>query len=281
MKRKAAVVCCSDGRKNTEKEKLELTVRYLEDMDINVCVSEHIFSDSPSCEAIGNKARAAELMRYFSDNEITDIFDISGGDLANGILPYLDYKAISESKACFYGYSDLTTVINAIYAKTGKSSVLYQVKNIAGDNAALQKKLLSEYLSGQNRELLSFGYDFVNGEEMSGVLIGGNIRCLLKLAGTEYMPDPTGKILLLEALGSTLPQVITYVNQLLQLGFLEKCTGILLGTFTRLCSEGLYDEVTGLIMSETNGRKPVAVTKEIGHASDSRAALIGKTLKLT
>ena len=201
MKRKAAVVCCSDGRKTPEREKLELTVKHLEEMGISVCLSDHLFSEKPSCETLRPKERAAELMRFFSDSAITDIFDISGGDLANGILPYLDYNAISESGACFYGYSDLTTLINAIYAKTGKSSVLYQVKNIAGDNADIQKKRLSEYLCGQSKELTDFRYEFVNGTEMSGVLVGGNIRCFLKLAGTEYMPDPSGKILLLEAFG--------------------------------------------------------------------------------
>ena len=281
MKRKAAVVCCSDGRKTPEREKLELTVKHLEEMGISVCLSDHLFSEKPSCETLRPKERAAELMRFFSDSAITDIFDISGGDLANGILPYLDYNAISESGACFYGYSDLTTLINAIYAKTGKSSVLYQVKNIAGDNADIQKKRLSEYLCGQSKELTDFRYEFVNGTEMSGVLVGGNIRCFLKLAGTEYMPAPSGKILLLEAFGSTLPQVYSCISQLNQLGCFEKCRGILLGTFTKLCSEELYAEVISQVISETGGKKPVAITREIGHGSDSRAAIIGKTVSLS
>ena len=38
MKRKAAVVCCSDGRKTPEREKLELTVKHLEEMGISVCL---------------------------------------------------------------------------------------------------------------------------------------------------------------------------------------------------------------------------------------------------
>ncbi len=68
-------------------------------------------------------------MRFFNDPEVEEIYDISGGDLAN-VLDGLDYAAIGKSRAVFWGYSDLTTVINAIYAQTGKSSVLYQVKNM-------------------------------------------------------------------------------------------------------------------------------------------------------
>ena len=36
---------------------------------------------------------------------------------------------------------------------------------------------------------------------MEGIVVGGNIRCLLKLAGTPYWPDMREKILLLESFG--------------------------------------------------------------------------------
>lgn len=69
-------------------------------------------------------------MNFYNDDEIAEIFDISGGDVANGILPYLDYEVIQKHSKRYWGYSDLTTIINAIYAKTGKASVLYQVRNL-------------------------------------------------------------------------------------------------------------------------------------------------------
>ena len=72
---------------------------------------------------------------------------------------------------------------------------------------------------------------------MSGPLIGGNIRCFLKLAGTEYFPDLTGKLLLLEACGGGEPQLLTYLSHLEQLGAFRKVSGILLGTFTKLDRE--------------------------------------------
>ena len=72
-------------------------------------------------------------MEFYKNDEIDVIFDISGGDIANGILPYLDYDVIANSSKLFWGYSDLTTVINAIYKKTGKASVLYQIRNLIYD----------------------------------------------------------------------------------------------------------------------------------------------------
>ena len=87
-----------------------------------------------------DEERAADLMRFYKDDSIDAIYDISGGDLANGVLRYLDFDTIADSDKTFWGYSDLTTVINAIYAKTGKSSVLYQIKNLIGSEAILQQE---------------------------------------------------------------------------------------------------------------------------------------------
>ena len=69
-------------------------------------------------------------MRFFNDPEVEEIYDISGGDLANQCWTGWIMPPSEKSRAVFWGYSDLTTVINAIYAQTGKSSVLYQVKNM-------------------------------------------------------------------------------------------------------------------------------------------------------
>ena len=64
------------------------------------------------------------------------MFDVSGGDESNGVLEYLDYEAIRERNAenpvAFFGYSDLTAVLNALYAKTGMRTGLYQIRNLAG-----------------------------------------------------------------------------------------------------------------------------------------------------
>lgn len=69
-------------------------------------------------------------MQFFFNPDVDDIYDISSGDIANEALDELDFEQIKKSNATFWGYSDLTTVINAIYSQTGKSSVLFWVKNM-------------------------------------------------------------------------------------------------------------------------------------------------------
>lgn len=53
-------------------------------------------------------------MELYTDNRIKAIFDISGGDMCNELLDKLDYNIIKENNKPFFGYSDLTAIINAI-----------------------------------------------------------------------------------------------------------------------------------------------------------------------
>ena len=90
-------------------------------------------------------------MKFYRDEEIKGIFDVSGGDLANGVLPWLDYETIAKSGKMFWGYSDLTTVVNAITAKTGKPSVLYQIRNLIYQDGEEQKCRFRSCLLEQNQ----------------------------------------------------------------------------------------------------------------------------------
>ena len=115
---------------------------------------------------------------------------------------------------------------------------------------------------------------------MEGIVVGGNIRCLLKLAGTPYWPDMREKILLLEAWGGKMPQMVTYLSQLSQMGVFKKVNGILLGTFTKMETDNCQPDMAQLVLEFAEKKTPVAKTPLIGHGSDSKAIRIGHRLKL-
>ena len=89
-----------------------------------------------------------------------------------------------------------------------------------------------------------------------------------------------GKVLLLEALGGTAPQMTAYLNQLQQMGVFRQISGILLGTFTRMQEEGGSPDITALVGRYAGTELPVAKTEEIGHGSDARAIVIGRSICL-
>ena len=273
--KKVGIVACSDAQKEECRGRNEELVRFLKSIDrepiLSSCIyaAEGVFSGTP-------KARAGQLMSMFADPDVEEIYDISGGDVANQILDELDYELISKSRAVFWGYSDLTTVINAIYTMTGKASVLYQIKHMVYGNAAeLQKE---RFLNRD--ELFSPAFRFVQKNAMKGIVVGGNIRCFLKLAGTRYFPDLENKILLLEAYGGRVPQMATYLAQLKQLGAFEKVSGIILGTFTAMEQNHCVPDIVTMVKEYARPEIPIAVTRDIGHGDDAKAIVIGKEIEI-
>ncbi|MDO5785102.1 MAG: LD-carboxypeptidase [Eubacteriales bacterium] len=261
---KAGIVCCSNGIARQAAGEIQQLSEALVQADIQPVFSPCLYAVD-GVRSGSAQQRADCLMRFYTDPEIDAVFDISGGDIANELLPYLDYAAIAQNPKPFWGYSDLTVLLNAIYAMTGNWGVLYQMRFFEQEKRA---------------DLFDFSYRLVQGTGMSGTVVGGNIRCFLKLAGTRYFPDLHGKVLLLEARSGLQPQIITYLSQLQQLGALEQVNGILLGTFTQLETAGQGDDVIRLVQQFTGTKIPIAKTDDIGHAVNARAIAIGSELQI-
>lgn len=289
---KVGIVCCSNGMKEEAREKLSLLDGVFRELDLCPVWSRYIFEKENVCPGTV-KERADSLMDLYRNVEIKAIFDVSGGDIANEILPYLDFEVIADSDKEFWGYSDLTTIINAIYTKTQKTSVLYQVRNLSyqapgkqnckGEQSSFAKERIAVFeqsVMEDKRCLFDFPYRFVRGTKLEGIVVGGNIRCLLKLAGTDYFPDMTGKILLLEAMSGDVPQMITYLSQLQQMGVFYKAGGILLGTFTKYEQNQENPSIEELVLQYVPADLPIVKTDYIGHGSDSKAVRIGEKLYL-
>lgn len=276
---KIGIVCCSNGQKTTYAEKIKRLENTLINIGLQPVFSDYIYEKESIFSGIA-KERANALMNFYKDDEIKGIFDISGGDVANGILSYLDYDVIANSSKMFWGYSDLTTVINAIYKKTGKASVLYQIRNLIYEHKEEQIADFINTAMHNERDLFHIDYKFIQQSKMRGIVVGGNIRCFLKLAGTEYMPELNDKILLLESFGGTVAKMETYLCQLKQIGAFDKVAGIILGTFTEMDRENYIPTIETLVKRTVGQDLPIVVTRNIGHGTDSKGMIIGQEIYL-
>lgn len=272
---KIGIVCCSNGQKREYSDKIKCLEDTLLSIGLTPVFGNYIY-ETENVFGGTAKERARELMDFYKNEEIKGIFDISGGDIANGILPYLDYKVIAGSEKTFWGYSDLTTVINAIYKKTGKASVLYQIRNLIYDHGRQQLADFESTVRENKDDLFRINCRFVQQRKMHGIVVGGNIRCFLKLAGTEFMPDMQDKILLMESYRGTVPQMETCLCQLEQLGAFDKAAGILLGTFTQMEAEKCMPDMVTLVKKFAKENMPIAVTGDIGHGTDAKGIWIGR-----
>lgn len=276
---KIGIVCCSNGLWENQADTINMLVQILQRSGFEPVLSPYLYEDENGYAGTARQ-RADALMDFYRDDTIEEIFDVSGGDMANEILPYLDFQTIAYAKKHFWGYSDLTTVLNAIYARTGKASVLYQIRNLTYEHSQQQITDFLGTVLGGTSALYDFPCEFIRGSHMEGMVVGGNIRCLLKLAGTQFWPDMREKILLLEAWGGKVPQMVTYLSQLSQIGAFKKVNGILLGTFTQMEQSECHPDMSQLILEFAEKKTPIARTSLIGHGTDSKAIRIGHHLKL-
>ena len=111
---KIGIIACSNALIPREKNQItELSDTFVK-LELTPVFGKYIFEQNFVLNGTGSE-RASVLNTFYNDDSIRAIFDVSGGDIANELLDYIDYDSIRKHPKPFFGYSDLTTVINAIY----------------------------------------------------------------------------------------------------------------------------------------------------------------------
>lgn len=274
---KIALVVCSNGKNEEDKVRMEKLESILVEMDLVPVFTKYIYKDRFG-RGVNPQVRASELMSFYKNNEIKAIFDISGGDISNEILDYLDYDLIKDNYKPFFGYSDLTTVLNALESKTNEINYLYQILNII-ESDKIKNSFENTFLKNKE-DLFEVKWRFLQGSSVEGEVIGGNIRCFLKLAGTRYFPEAENKVLFIEGLGTSIESLSTHLAQLKQIGVFDKISGLLIGTFTKIEKEFSVEEVFEVVREYIPSSLAVAKTQEVGHARSSKVLKIGEEIHI-
>ena len=274
---KIALVVCSNGKNIEDKDRLGKLESILVEMGLVPIFTKYIYKDKFGRGA-KSEVRAEELMSFYKNKEIKAIFDISGGDIANEVLDYLDYDVIKRNYKPFFGYSDLTTVLNALGSQTNEMNFLYQILNII-ESTVIRDSFENTFMKNE-QTLLDVKWKFLQGSSIEGEMIGGNIRCFLKLAGTKYFPEVENKVLFIEGLGTSIEGLVTHLAQLKQIGVFDKISGLLIGTFTKIEKEISVEELFELIQEYIPSSLAVAKTHEVGHAKDSKILKIGEMMNI-
>ena len=272
---KIALVVCSNGKNIEDKDRIEKLEDILVEMGLVPIFTKYIYRDKIG-RAAKAQVRAEELMSFYKNKEIKAIFDISGGDIANEVLDYLDYDVIKRNYKPFFGYSDLTTVLNALGSQMNEVNYLYQILNII-ESKKIRTSFENTFMKNE-QTLLDIKWKFLQGSSVEGEVIGGNIRCFLKLSGTRYFPEVENKVLFIEGLGTSIEGLATHLAQLKQIGVFDKISGLLIGTFTKIEKEISVEELFELVQAYIPSSLAVAKTQEVRHAKNSKALKIGEKI---
>jgi muramoyltetrapeptide carboxypeptidase len=265
--------------------KLESGVRFLRDMGFDVVLGKHVYSHTLGYAA-SPREKAADINGMFADESIEAIMCAQGGDTANACLPYVEWDTIKRNPRIFAGISDITVLLNAIYARTGlvtfhgndvmwgfgRDPSPYDVQEFLGRLVDAQ---IGAVNANRARETVRSGV-------AEGTLLGGNLNCLLKLAGTPYFPDFAGAILFLEALNITPSACDHMFNQLKQIGIFEQVHGVVVGYI-----DGLQNDPDASIQMEdvllnvtAEYDFPILKVNDFGHNCPNTALPVGAQVRV-
>lgn len=156
--------------------------------------------------------RVADIHEAFADPHVKAIFTVIGGANSNQLLPYLDYNLIKHNPKFFCGFSDITALLNGIYAQTGmitfsgphfsslgmKKGTEYTLENLkimlngSRKNQVIPSQEWSDdlwFLDQENRTFIkNEGYWLIHEGSAQGTIVGGNLGTFNLLLGTKYRP---------------------------------------------------------------------------------------------
>jgi len=193
--------------------------------------------------------RAAAVNAMFADTQVHGILALTGGSGCNRIVDALDYGLIRHHPKFFGGFSDLTSLINAIHVRTGLVTFHCPVAISEWNEFSVRhfKALVMEGQAPVLRNWRSEKFDPLVPEEdrvrtihpgiARGPLVGGNLAVLTSLAGSPYYPRFDGAILALEELNEYIYRVDRMLSQLRLSGALQRLAGVVIGQFTK-CEPG-------------------------------------------
>lgn len=179
--------------------------------------------------------RADDLNNFFKDPGVDAIIAFRGGWGSNRILSLIDFETIRENPKPLIGFSDITTLLLAIHAKTGLVTFHGPVGKSEWTEFTVScfKNVLMnaapEPLKNRNKKV---PLNTIRSGNASGRLLGGNLSVLTSMLGSDYLPDWEESILFVEDVGEDVYRIDRMLTQLQLNGILEKLNGFIFGRCT-------------------------------------------------
>ncbi len=280
-----------------------LAVENLHNLGLNVGFGKHAYEiDEFNSSSI--ESRIQDFHEAIVDEHVNCILAVTGGFNSNQLLKYIDYDLIKRNPKIICGFSDITAISNAIYAKTGLVTYSGPDFFTFGDRLCLDYSLeyfrrclfseeqfeIKPSLNWGDEEKFNVpnpmlikneGFLVVNEGEMEGTLIGGNQSTVNLLQGTEFMPDIAGSILFLEDDSEAHPTTFDRdLQSIIHLPNFDKVKGLIIGRFQK-ATKMTNDLLIKIIKSKKELEKlPVIANFDFGHTCPMLTLPIGGRVRI-
>lgn len=284
------VIAPSSSLSRVRKDIHEHALSYLESQGFQITFSKNSreMNEFMSSEI---KSRVDDLHEAFADPNVKMVITCIGGFNVNQILPYLDYEFIRANPKLLCGYSDITALQHAIYAKTGL--ITYHGPHFCTFGFEKEAEYTRKYFYDcvMKDEPLTIcpsetakEYFVIQEGTCEGKIIGGNLCTLNLLQGTPFMPDLKDKVLFIED-DNIMGDYFVYefdrnLQSLLQVIGAQSVKGIVFGRFDECCKLD-KDMITKIIKDKVSPDIPVVFGVDFGHVFPMITYPIGGTVKIT
>jgi muramoyltetrapeptide carboxypeptidase len=218
------------------RERLEQGVAALRSVGFDVVLGPSVL-ERQGHHAGTPEARAEDLHEMFSRPDVDAIFCARGGSSAIRVLEHLDYDLIRANPRVFVGYSDVTSLMLAFWARAGLPSFFGPMvtPDWAGGLASeahdvLWRLVCRDAPAGPlaDRDRAPEAMPLVSGKAQ-GVLVGGTLALVAATLGTPEQIDLTDAIFFFEDIHESPARIERYLTQLGRAGLLESAAGFLVG----------------------------------------------------
>ena len=263
------VIAPSNYIEKDDLEYINASIALMEASGFKVKFGKYVFEDTLGYGTSPEK-RAADINWAFTDDEVKAIMCVKGGEDSNTALDYIDYKMIKNHPKIICGFSDNTSILNAIHEKTGL--VTYHgptFKSLTSwETGYAYKQFIKTF--AENTESLIMGepedeYTTIQAGQATGELVGGNLSLFTKLVCGKYAVNLQDKILFLEELGfEAAPEMVnSNIYYLKQNGVFDKIAGLWIGNYEHPSKISLEKIITNVIGDEY--KFPIIKSNNFGH----------------
>lgn len=215
------------------------------------------------------RRRADDFNAAVADDSVRAIFLFRGGNTASEVLRFIDYDALRKNPKVVAGFSDHSSVVNAVHARADIVSFMVppMLQGPLGRSAANRLSVDSfRALAMDAREgveMLKLNVETWRKGTARGPIAAANLAILRNLQGTPFAPSLAGKILAWEEIGEGVEDINVALHQLANTGGLDALAGMVVGHL-----EGVPRSQHGWTLKELalhNVHAPVLKTRAFGH----------------
>lgn len=229
------------------------------------------------------KQKAEDINSMFANKEVKAIICVKGGEDSNSTFDYIDYELIKNNPKIICGFSDITSITNVIYSKTGLITFNGPTfKSLTSWETDYSFKELIKRFQEKSLELGVEDDEYITIQEgvTEGKLIGGNLSLTTKLVSGKYSLDFTDKILFIEELGyESDPNLVNNnLYYMKQNGVFDKIKGIWVGNYEH--ESGISLEKILLDVLDDEYSFPIIKSNNFGHCDKKTIIPIGTNAKI-